>query len=81
MSLLKPIEDGGTMSKQVDAIMESISENMLAGVVEAKYESLKEEINKIVDVYTGWRIMEVVKKYFPKEVEYVQQLADLKAVA
>lgn len=78
VNIVEPTHAMEKANKQVDVVVESITENMLAGVVEAKYESLKDEISEIVDEYTGWRIMEVVKKYFPPDVEYAQQLTDLK---
>ena len=65
------------MSKEADAVVGSITENMLAGVVESKYQSLEEEIAKIVGVLDAAWVMKKVKQYFPPEVEHVEQVADL----
>ena len=73
------MECGAFMSKEVDAVVEAITENMLAGVVSAKYESLEGDIAVLVGEYDARRVMNVVREYFPPDVEYAQQLADLKA--
>lgn len=72
-------ESEDEMSKEVDAVVEAITENMLAGVVEGKYESLEEDIAKILGVLEAYQAMKLVKRYFPPEVEYAAQLADLMA--
>ena len=67
------------MSKVVDSLIEKVTENMLAGAVEAKYESLEGDIAEIVGGFKASVIMDIVKRYWPPEFEYTSQLADLKA--
>ena len=67
------------MSKAVDRIVDDMAEKMLSSVVSAKYESLEGDIAKVIGQLDAAWVMKKVKRYFPPEIEYAQQLADLKA--
>lgn len=62
----------------IDGVVNSIAWGMAAGAVEAKYESFEEDLAGIggVDIYNIWRIMELVKRYFPAEDELKRQKAE-----
>lgn len=61
----------------VDRIVNTITEQMLIGVVQAKYESLEIEMTAAIGKDCAAQAMELVKHYFPVKLEYESQLKDL----
>lgn len=69
-----------TLRDGVDEVVQDIAGNMLAGVIECKYDSFMGDISRYVVPGQSLKLEAILKKYWPLEREFAQQLAEIKEV-